>query len=314
MKKLFLTIIAASFVLVLNAQTTSDVTVSTKDGVTIYGTLTMPNDADMLPPLVIMIAGSGPTDRNGNNPQMKNNSLLFLSDGLVKNGISTLRYDKKGIGQSVVKDLKEEEMSFDDSVEEALLWVKKYAGDSRFSSIVILGHSEGSLIGMLVAQKSKSVSAFVSLAGTGRNMSEVLREQIGKQAPQAMGLINPILDSLAKGKKVDNVPSGLEALFRPSVQPFLMSQMKYDPATEIKKLTVPTLIIRGDKDIQISEEDFKLLCAAKPDAKAVEIPNMNHVLKETDTTDLQTQVFKTYMNAELPVVPILIRTIANFSK
>ncbi|MDD4819673.1 MAG: alpha/beta hydrolase [Flavobacteriales bacterium] len=314
MKKYLCFVGAFMLTVALYAQKTEDVSVTTEKGATLYGTLTMPEVVDMAPPLVIMIAGSGPTDRNGNNPQMKNNSLLFLSDALVKNGISTLRYDKLGIGQSVVKDLKEEELSFEDYVQGAESWVKKYSADTRFSKIIIMGHSEGSLIGMLVAQRQKSVGGFISLAGTGRDMAEILREQLAKQAPQAMTVINPILDSLKKGKTVPDVMPQLNAIFRPSVQPFLISQIKYDPAVEIKKLTVPVLIISGDKDLQVSKIDFDALCAAKTDAKNIVIANMSHVLKETDTTDMQTQFFKVYMNPDLPVVPLLVRVIINFSK
>jgi fermentation-respiration switch protein FrsA (DUF1100 family) len=151
--------------------------------------------------------------------------------------------------------------------------------DKRVGKIVVLGHSEGALIGSLVAQKTK-INGYISLAGAGRPIAEVITEQLGRQPEQVQKESKQIMDSLLMGHSVKNVPFYLMALYRPSVQPYLISWFRYSPATEITKLQCPLLIIQGTKDLQVTLRDAENLYKAAPKATYTTIQNMNHVLKE----------------------------------
>lgn len=241
----------------------------------LHGTLTTP-----IPfkkgTVALIIAGSGPTDRNGNNVAMENNSLKNLAHDLAKNGIATLRYDKRGIAASQQALTREEDLRFEDLVEDAKGWVFQLKKDKKYKRIVVIGHSEGSLIGMLAA---KEADQFISLAGAGKSADLILKEQLNNQTQMLKDVAFPIIDSLKVGKTVDKINPLLQSLFRKSVQPYLISWFKYDPAQELKKLNKPTLLIQGDKDIQVGVEDAKLLAQAVPSAKLVIINKMNHIFK-----------------------------------
>ena len=271
------------------------------------GSLTLPADFKE-GPVVLIIAGSGPTDRNGNNPMMKNNCLQQLAFGLANKGIAALRFDKRGVAESAAALKKESELSFDHFVEDARAWIELLRSDKRFTEIIIAGHSEGSLIGMLAA--GKNCSKFISIAGAGEPANITIRRQLATQPSEVTEIAYPILDSLAAGRLVPDVRPMLVALFRPSVQPYLVSWFKYNPKTEIKKLNLPILIIQGTTDIQVSVDDAKNLHSAKPEAKLVIIENMNHVLKIVG--DERTENFQSYNNPDLPLATELLVNIIAF--
>ena len=288
------------------------VTLVTATG-TIYGTLELPSGSGPFP-LVVIIAGSGPTDRNGNSPLIpgKNNSLLLLADALRERGIASLRYDKRGIGESAKAMVSEADLRFDTYADDAAAWVNQYRKDPRFTTITIVGHSEGSLLGMLAAQRSPT-DGYVSLEGAGRPADQVLREQLVKQLPPAlMTEANSTLDTLLAGHTVANPPQALAALFRPSVQPYLISWLRVNPQTEIARLTIPVLIVQGTSDAQVPESDAKLLATAQPKAKLLIIQGMNHVLKQAPA-DAASQR-NSYSDPSIPDAPELIDGVASFVK
>jgi pimeloyl-ACP methyl ester carboxylesterase len=280
---------------------------------TIYGTLLVPGTKPKYP-VVLIIAGSGPTDRNGNSPLLSghNDSLKLLAEGLAANGIASLRYDKRGIAESAKAMKSEAEIRFEDYIDDAVLWCKQLRQDKRFSTLTIAGHSEGSLIGMVAAQKA-GVDGYVSIAGIGRPADDILRDQLKpKLPPDLMKATDAILASLMAGKAVDEVPPQLAALFRPSVQPYLISWFRYDPSKEIAKLKVPVLIVQGTTDIQVSVKDAKLLATAAPASKLKLIEGMNHVLKQVpDDKDKQ---IASYSDPDLPVARQLIDQITKFAR
>jgi hypothetical protein len=259
--------------------------------------------------VALIIAGSGPTDRDGNNPQMKNNSLKMLAAALNKNGIATLRYDKRGIANSRNAGLKESDLRFDHYVNDAKGWVAWLRQDFKFSNVVVIGHSEGSLIGMIASQE-KNVNKFVSVAGAGQAADKIIREQLKNQPPSLTIQVNSILDEMVKGKTVENTPPQLASIFRPSVQPYMISWIKYDPQKEIAKLRIPVLIVQGTTDIQISMDDANRLAKALPKAKMVVIEGMNHILKAAPA-DRQTNIL-TYTQPDLPLKKELIDIIVPF--
>jgi pimeloyl-ACP methyl ester carboxylesterase len=248
----------------------------------LHSSLLLPKDPGKAVPVVLMLSGSGPTDRNGNSPMLpgKNNSMQMLAEGLAENGIASLRYDKRGVGESAKAMVAEADLRFETYVDDAVAWCEQLRGDKRFSVVVIAGHSEGSLIGMLAAKRCNA-GGFISIAGAGRAAADILRTQLaGKLPPELATQSDEILKNLEAGKTTDNPPEALAALYRSSVQPYLISWFRYDPAKSIAALTVPVLIVQGTTDLQVSVDDAKRLAAASPKAKLLLVEGMNHVLKE----------------------------------
>ena len=251
------------------------------------GTLLVP-DAKEPVPVVLLIAGSGPTDRDGNNPAMHNDALKMLATDFAMNGIASLRYDKRGIAESASAATKESDLRFETYIDDAVAWCNQLH-EKRFSSVVIAGHSEGSLIGMIAAKKC-GAAGFISLEGAGFPAADILRTQLKTRLPEDLNAKSEaILKSLEAGKTVDDTPPQLAALYRPSVQPYLISWFRYDPAKEIAALKIPVLIIQGTTDVQVSSDDAKRLAAANPKAKLVTIEGMNHILKMV-SGDLKAQI------------------------
>jgi pimeloyl-ACP methyl ester carboxylesterase len=264
-------------------------------------------------PVVLIIAGSGPTDRNGNTVGLpgQNNSLRMLAEGLAARGIASVRYDKRGIGGSRTSTGSEADLRFEMFADDAAAWAQQLRADPRFSTVTVVGHSEGSLLGMLATQRAKA-DAFVSIAGIGRPVSQVLREQLAARVPAAlMAESDRIMAQLDNGKTTtDSVSRELGALFRPSVQPYLISWFRYDPAAELRRLDVPVLIAQGTTDIQVSEKDARLLAVADPQARTIVVDGMNHVLKMVPA-DAAAQM-RSYSDPALPVAPQLVDAIATF--
>ena len=308
MKKIhFILLISMIFCADLHAQTEKTVTLKTATG-DLEGTL-MLADQNASKTVALIIAGSGPTDRDGNNPAMKNNSLKMLAAELNKIGIASLRYDKRGIGNSRNAGLKETDLRFDNYVEDAKSWAAYLKKEAKFSTIVIIGHSEGSLIGMIASQ-DKNVSKFISIAGAGHAADKIIREQLKNQPPSATIEVNAILDELVKGKTVANTPPQLNAIFRASVQPYMISWIKYDPQKEIAKLKIPVLIVQGTTDIQVSRDDANRLAKALPKAKLIIIEGMNHIMKSAPS-DRQMNIL-TYTQPDLALKKELINSISAF--
>ncbi|MBB4827114.1 pimeloyl-ACP methyl ester carboxylesterase [Sporosarcina luteola] len=265
-------------------------------------------------PLMVIIAGSGPTDKDGNSGLMagKNDSLKLVAQTLAKQGIASVRYDKRGIGDNRLLTTKEEDVRLDDFIEDASEFVKWAKQDSRFSKVGIIGHSEGSLIGM-VAAKKVDADLFISVAGIGRQMDIVLKEQLGASMPDELKeQAFAIVDQLKTGQAVNEIPPGLEGLFRQSVQPYVMSMMSYDPIDQISQLSIPVLILNGDRDLQVGTVDAEALHKAKPDSELVIVEHMNHVLK--DSPENREENLATYADPDLPLAEGLMEAIVAFIK
>jgi uncharacterized protein len=281
------------------------ITLQTKTG-DLFGTLSTPEKFKKIP-VALLIAGSGPTDRDGNNPVMKNNSLKMLAAGLSKKGIATLRYDKRGIAESKASAKSEADLRFEDYVSDAKDWIQLLKQDKRFSKVMVIGHSEGSLIGMMAGAHA---AKFISIAGAGQSADKILKVQLSTQPKEVQDLCFPIIDSLKNGKTVENVNPMLFSLFRPSVQPYMISWFKCDPQVEIRKLTIPVLIVQGTNDIQVSADDANRLSAANPKAKLVLIDKMNHIFKLVEG-DKQANL-ASYSNPVLPVSDEMVKSISGF--
>jgi Lysophospholipase len=283
----------------------TQIILQTKTG-QIFGTLTTPKEFTKIP-LALIIAGSGPTDRDCNGPMIKCDAYKKLAYGLAENNIASLRYDKRGIAESKAAMKNESDIRFDDYVNDAKEWIQTLKQDKRFSKVIVIGHSEGSLIGMIAAT---TADKFISIAGAGQSADKIIKEQLSTQPKEVQDLSYPIIDSLTKGKIVDNVNPMLKSLFRLSVQPYLISWFKYDPQIEIQKLIIPILIIQGTNDIQVTVEDAKRLSKANPKSHLVLINKMNHIFRTVEG-DKQENV-ATYNNSSLPLADGLVKDITSF--
>ncbi len=267
-------------------------------------------------PVVLIIQGSGPTDKDGNSAGVpgKNNSLKMLAEALAEQGIASLRFDKRGMGLSQSAGKQEQNLVFDDFVSDAGLWFDFLAKQKRFTKVGIAGHSQGSLIGMLVAQE-KPASIFISIAGPSLGIGETIIGQLKSNPANPPAIIDQaknIMDELKKGNKVSDIPSYFASLFRPSIQPFMSSWLKYDPQEEFKKLSIPTMVVNGTTDIQVSMDDANRLKKANPDTRMIIIDGMNHVLKNAPKE--RNANIATYSNPDLPLNPDFKLVITSFFK
>jgi len=297
------------------SNTNEDEIVLNINGFNIYGTLKVPETKEKVP-VVLIIAGSGPTDRNCNSPMMTSNSYKMLADALLSNGIATLRYDKRGIAKSI-SEQKEEDLRFEHYVEDAKGWINLLSENKQFSEIIVAGHSEGSLIGMIACTNNPKVSKFISVAGVGVPADEILKEQLSKNLagmPDMKTKVFSYIDELKQGRPVKDVPQDLYSLFRPSVQPYMISWLKYNPQEEIKKLNIPNLIVQGTVDVQVSVNEAELLSKANPNAKKVIVENMDHVLKNSKSMDMNEQMKNSYNNPNSPINKELVEAIVDFVK
>lgn len=277
----------------------SDIALSTPTG-SIYGALTAPASAPPYP-LVLIVAGSGPTDRDGNSGPVRAGTYKLLAQALAASGIASVRYDKRGVGASAGAAASESELRFDTYVDDAVSWLRMLSADKRFSHLTIAGHSEGALIGTIAAE-STPIHALVTLEGAGRTAPAVLREQLQPKLPPALyNQADAILTQLQSGRTVANVPPELAALFRPSVQPYLISWFTYDPAAEIAKVRAPIAIVQGTADVQVTMADAEALKRAAPAAQLVVVNGMNHMLKYAPDHSTPQATLKGYEDSTLPV-------------
>jgi alpha/beta superfamily hydrolase len=275
--------------------------------ITINGTLLSPKN-NPKNTLIIIIPGSGPTDRNGNNNFMKNNSLKYLAESLALNGIASYRFDKSVLSYTQKDTTKLEILTFDTFIKETTSVINYFKTTKTYDKILVAGHSQGSLVGMIAAKNN--ADGFISIAGSGRTIDKNIIEQIDKQAPILKTESSTVLKHLKNGELVENVNPLLNSLFRKSVQPFLISWLKYNPQTELKKLEIPVLIIQGSNDIQISKFDAELLHQSNKNSKLKIIEDMNHILKTIKGTIDENM--SSYSNPNLPISKELTRAIVNF--
>jgi pimeloyl-ACP methyl ester carboxylesterase len=242
--------------------------------------LTMPADVDR-PPVALLIAGSGSTDHDGNGPQAKPATLKKLSEQLVARKIATLRYDKRGAGGWKPEFGKPEDFRFKDYVDDAAALVNYLRNSGKFARVILIGHSEGGLVGILTARKVP-VDRLVLLVTAARRQGDLVKAQLErKQIPP--DILDPILraiDSIMAGQIVDPPPRGLS--IAPAMQPSLASAFVEDPIDPLKSIDRPTLIVGGGHDLQVARLDFMALSTASPLAKTLWLPEMNHVLVDVD--------------------------------
>ncbi|MGK0414641.1 MAG: pimeloyl-ACP methyl ester carboxylesterase [Polaribacter sp.] len=265
------------------------------------GTLTFSSDKQ---PLIIWVHGSGGVNRDGNQPQYINQ----FRNEINKNNIAFFSYDKRTSNPKNATFLQEDGVLITDFVSDVKEVVNYFKNDSRFTEIILAGHSQGSLIAMLTLN---NVDKYISIAGAGETIDKTLVRQVTAQSADFRKLTENYLRELKETGEIKQVDPNLMSLFAPQNQPFLASWIALNPLEEIKKVTIPALIINGNKDLQVQVLDAENLKKAKPDAQLVIIKNMNHVLKniENDADNM-----KSYMSADFSISKQLIQTIVEFVK
>ncbi len=287
----------------------TEITIDRPPGV-IAGTLLLP--AAARPPLVILIAGSGPTNRDGNPAGMTSGPapLRQLAESLAVRGIASLRYDKRALGGSRSSGLPERDLRFEMYADDAAAWIARFKKDARFSAVVVAGHSEGALLGLLALEKEPA-DGYISIAGPARSADSVLRRQLFEQLPAPLvAQSDSIIDALVQGRQVDSVPPMLGMLFRRSVQPYLISWFRYSARVELARWKGPCLIVQGTNDIQVAPSEADLLLAARSDCRLARIEGMNHLLKVSPAPRMEQMA--AYTDPSIPLAPGLTDAIAAF--
>ncbi|PKD19312.1 hypothetical protein APR41_16210 [Salegentibacter salinarum] len=274
------------------------------------GTIVIPSSLEN-PPLLILIQGSGPTNRDGNSPAGMNNKSDFakkIAYELADEGIASFRFDKRSIK---AKELNLDSISFNDLVMDVENILIHFKEKRNFSHLIIAGHSQGSLIGILAAKDN--ADAFISIAGAGESIDHILAAQLSVQLPQSEDEIKQSFKEIKETGSTDKYPQILGSLFTPENQAFLASWIKYDPSEEIANLQIPVLIINGTNDVQIKEEQAEMLHKAAKNSELVLLKDMNHVIREVSSNDL-TKNYQTYNNPELALHPEIIPVLTDFIK
>lgn len=273
------------------------------------GTLTLPRNPENAS-LVIFIQGSGPVNRDGNAPMMKNDGMKKIAHELAEDGIASFRFDKRIFKMDRLR-IKEEDLKFEDFVTDVNSILTHFRNEGRFKKIILAGHSEGSLIGMLAAAQGE-VDAYISLAGAGRPINEIIVEQIAKQSGELSENARVAFEEMGRTGRTSNYSPFLESIFRKSVQPYMNSWLKFDPAVEVAKLEIPVLIVNGSFDIQVDVKDAEILHEASPGSQMVILENMNHIFRKIEGEHLENT--KAYNEPQRPLHPELIPTISEFVK
>lgn len=293
----------------------NDLEVKTTDNFTLRGTLTEPSD-ELSKTVVLLVSGSGPTDRNGNQPMKRNNSLKMLATELAKESISSFRYDKRGIGESRYSDQEDQGIydqypTLDNAICDIKACIEELRKMRKYSKIVVLGHNEGALLSFVTVGQGTKVNGVISVAGLGRPADAVMKAQLSDSPQHIQTIANEIIERLKNGEKVESVPIFLSIPRFPSMQSYIISIMQIDPKIAIQSVKAPILILQGDNDIALSSEDARILHAANHASELVIINNMNHIMKECKSIDPDEQL-STYTNPSIPINKQLIKEVVEF--
>lgn len=277
----------------------------------LHGTLLTPEGQTRA--AAVILPGSGPTDRDGNSAQfgVRAGTYRLLAEGLAERGVATIRIDKRGIGQSAAAGGAEADLRFSTNIDDARAWIAEAATKTGQSCAWLIGHSEGALVALATAAKDDDkVCGLVLLSGAGRPAGVVLREQLTPLPEPLKTRAYAVLSELEAGRAVADPPAELAAMFRPSVQPYLISWLALDPAQLAAAYDGAIFIGQGTTDIQVSAADAEAIKAAQPRATLVVWDGVNHVLK-TAPADRAANV-AAYMDPALPLAPGVVEAVADF--
>lgn len=277
----------------------------------LYGTLLAP--AGPTRAAAVILPGSGPTNRDGDSPQfgIVGGSYRRLAEGLAEQGIATIRIDKRAIGQSAAAGLDESRLRFDHYADDARAWAAEAAARTGRPCAWLIGHSEGALVALAAAAADNDkICGLVLLSGAGRPARAAIAEQLANVPEPLRTRTLSALAELEAGRPVADPPVEMAALLRPSVQPYLISWLRLDPAALIAAYDGPVLIGQGTTDLQITVTDAQALAAAQPAARLVIWDGVNHMLRVAPAD--RAGNLATYADPTLPLAPGVVEDVANF--
>jgi uncharacterized protein len=311
-------LIAVTLIMAALAATPSDPIETTLEAPGPLGPLqgTMLAPASGPAPMMLIIPGSGPTDRNGNNPLgVRASTYRLLAEGLAAQGIGTVRIDKRGMFGSRAAVADANAVTIDDYVSDVEAWTGSIRKHTGAACVWLIGHSEGGLVALAAAQKAADICGLVLVSTAGRPLGEVLREQLRANPANAAVLDQAMaaIDTLEAGKRVDvsTMNPVLMPLFAPQVQGFLVNVFSYDPAKLVAAIAKPVLIIQGKRDMQVGVADAERLKEAASKAELVLLADTNHALKTVTSDDRRANAL-TYVNPKLPLAPGVVDAIVGF--
>lgn len=277
----------------------------------VVGTLLTPDGSTRA--TAVIISGSGPTDRNGDSPLgVSAGTYRLLAEGLAARGVATVRYDKRGVGESRAALGSEADLRFEHMVDDALAFAAEARARTGQPCVWLIGHSEGAGIAQMAAARApEGICGLVLLSGMGRRPRVILEAQLGPQLPEP--LKTQAFDALARleaGELVADAPPALAALLRPSVQPYMIGFLALDPAALIAAYDGPVFIGQGSTDLQTTVEDAEALKAAQPEATLVVWQGVNHLLKVAPAE--RAANVATYSNPDLPLADGVVEDVAGF--
>ncbi|SMX39211.1 Alpha/beta hydrolase family protein [Maliponia aquimaris] len=298
-----------SLALTASQLTAEEVTLTRPDAV-LRGTWSAPDNPAAA---ALILPGSGPTDRDGNSAAgLSTDAYRQLAEALAARGIATLRADKRGIGASTGDP---NAVTLGLYAQDAGGWIDMARDRTGLPCLWLIGHSEGALVTLKTAQARDDLCGLVLLAPPGRPVSQILLEQLNgvPALDPHMEAAKRAIVSLIAGQTVDpaSLPTPLQGLFHPAVQPFLMDLFGFDPAEAAAEVTLPVLLIRGSADLQIAAVDAERLSAALPQVEAIALPGITHALK-TAGDDSRDANLATYADPAIPLAAGLAEAVARF--
>ncbi|MBL7712446.1 MAG: alpha/beta fold hydrolase [Chitinophagaceae bacterium] len=284
----------------------------TRNNTTLYGTLVKPAGVKKKVPVVLLISGTGQMNRDLNLGLGRgSDAYKMLADSFAAAGIASVRFDKRGVGASEAALKHDSLLQFEDHILDVIACLEKIRSSRQFGPIYLAGHSEGALVALIAANRFK-VQGVICMETLGERSDIALGKQLNKNTPGKPTEVDTLLSQIRAGRRVRVQNKYLVTVFRPSIQPYMSSLFSYDPQAEIKKVTVPVLLINGTHDLQVPTDNTRLLQEANPAVSVKLIPGMNYMLKEVPE-ELEKNI-ASYNDPSLPLSAALAEEMIRFCR